>query len=205
MKKIISKRWLAGIFIFSIMFLCFRNHIFNPGFSRVFFEVSGEKRFEMMIPNEIIYPKSKAPMYGSVDSVYLDISSGKRFGNSPRYTLKISANVDDNAIVRTSIADTLSKMTEVTSNFKGYRKYILDIQGEAAFFYLIKESEDHQPIYFKCYQGSSGIGGIKKCRYFGVYNSYISYELSFPGEELNEIDGLINLTISKISELLIKD
>ena len=107
-------------------------------------------------------------------------------------------------MLRVSLPNRIATMDEVESNFKGYKKYIRDTgRGDITSFMLVAKKISDEPVFILCYQGY--MEQLKKCRYYGIYDEKLSYQFSFPGEELEKLNKLIIYAKNKITDLLDKE
>lgn len=186
----------------------FRYHIIYPGVSKVKMVSSGGGVSELIIPNEMIFRGQNPPIYGERSFVSLDLEPGVRDGRSPKYTLWIKPNGNNNSLLRLSLPIEISRMDEVESDFKGYKKYAKLKPSGTSVFMLVGKKRYGWPTYIQCMHGQQipqTFQKLARCTYKGIYNENLTYRLSFPGEELGDIDQLIIYAQNSITNLLDKE
>ena len=155
----------------------------------------------------MIYGQS-SPIYGEKDYVFLDLEPGEVTGGSPKYSLWLKSNGNNDSLLRISLPKRIANMDEVESDFIGYKKYAnLKPQGTSDFM-LVGKKRNGWPTYIQCSHGqqiSQTQQHLGKCTYYGIYSESLTYRFSFPGKELKDISQLIIYVQNKITQFLDKE
>lgn len=204
-----SKKLLVIGFCISLVSLFyFRYHIIYPGVSKIIIAGSEGNIANLTIPNKIIIGSQSPPIYGEVDYVYLDLEPGEQYKSSPKYSLWLGRNGNNDSFLRLTLPWRIAQMDEVESDFIGYKKYAnVKPQGTSVFI-LVGKKRNGWPTYIQCSHGqqiSQTQQRLAKCTYYGIYSESLTYRFSFPGKELKDISQLIIYVQNKITLLLDKE
>jgi hypothetical protein len=196
-----------GVFISLWSLFYFRYHIIYPGVSKIIIANAEGNIAKLTIPNEMIYGQSE-PIHGQVDFVVLDLEPGVLSGRSPKYSLWLDRNGNNDSLLRLTLPWQIGNMDEVESDFIDYKKYANVRPQGTSVFMLVGKKRNGWPTYIQCSHGqqiSQTQQRLKKCTYYGIYSESLTYKFSFPGEELKDISQLIIYVQNTITLLLDKE